>query len=890
MLPIVQETACGDPIESKQFHLNLPSCFKVSNFETRDDSFCTKILEVSCRMFRSLSGLADMDHKDFVASQTNKFTEQLPNTYLTGLPTSATTNPKDFLSGAGIGLATWDPNTRRANMTGKKLANYATSIEINQELIDAQEKCKTANLNDLINTYNPMDKVRCGWIYEKGTPGSQPKISQGALGTRNGPAGFFQNPNGRWFWSLEDAQKQILADRCRALTNCANVGSSEFAQCAYSVSRGVGIPVENGRPKYPRDAALNAPVKSLVTTPDRCPPPPSPGTPKYEWARSRDTCMPLPNGNLSRDCMLQQITAAGCKTDGSLYQSLLYGAQPQNYAAALQPQIAYKRYQQLAQTPLFEAALRDGKTTTNMALNNFKELSKESKKVQENVVNYAARDMCIRKGIMDTFDFCLELTDTTPTPISLECIQKEFRKQGGQPAGSMYPSAINKNEWDNLGTWKGIKNAIQQLAADTKSNDQQTQRAALKRFLGIQREKVLSQIGRVPGFEVLWFNRGTNTFLGRRLSLANVSLPEFNWEWGTVGGTGLAENVEFYMVTNLRPDTNQSIRLKVETDDGIAYVLNQQRNIDATRFAGFESTAQSLIANWDQAPTEHTARICWNLKGGGPNYVMGYWQESGGASHHQVFYEPCNGGAKQRIPLDWFTQTQEPDAPFLSLQGLRDPESGTLFFADRRFPSIFNISLVSGSKVVDAAPFGIAKLDAALQSPGGTLSRTSRNISVNSWRTCTCMFIPGRRDAILGIGPLTVVPGDNRCDFVWISATLNVSGQLPCITDGRTPHLFVVNMRSDFNGRFPNRLTVACAPVSEWISGRAELKAGNQYCRSFTTANNQPLYNSTDAYPISLQATPLGGLLAWVRLFDYELDSKDITRDCMNAWEMSFIA
>jgi hypothetical protein len=347
-------------------------------------------------MFRALAGFADLGHKEYVDQQTTRFTQQLPNAYMTPLPTSAKTKPSDVLDQSQYGLSTWDPNTRQTHKREIDLKNYATSIEINQELIDAQQRCKTASLDDLINTYNPADKIRCGWIYTKGSPADQPKLSVGALGTRNGPAGFFDNPKGTWYWSLEDAQKAILGDRCGALTNCKNVGAANYQGCAFSRTRGVGIPVTTkGGIRYPRDPALTAPASSLVFEPGKCPPPPAPGSPQDAFARSRDVCMPLEDGRLPRDCMLQQITAAGCQTDGSLYQSLASATNPNNYAQSIMDTTMYKRYQQMATTPLLEAAITQGKTSQELALANFKALKTEASVVKEDVMNYAARDMWV---------------------------------------------------------------------------------------------------------------------------------------------------------------------------------------------------------------------------------------------------------------------------------------------------------------------------------------------------------------------------------------------------------------------------------------------------------------------------------------------------------------
>uniref|UniRef100_A0A6C0HFQ7 Uncharacterized protein n=1 Tax=viral metagenome TaxID=1070528 RepID=A0A6C0HFQ7_9ZZZZ len=438
-------------------------------------------------MFRGLSLLQNnetfIDHNDFVKTQTYNFTKKYPNSYLT-----TQTDPA-LIDSTASSLGVWDPDTRQ--VTGKKtdLNNLLTSVEINDSLKQQQQQCITSDIDKLITSQNLNSKLRCGWIYKKGTPGNRPEVSQGTLATRNGPMSFFDNPKGVFYWDLDAAKKQILKDRCSALVNCQYTGSDDFKECAFSSSRGIGVPVDSyGNVLYPRDPSLNAPNKSLVKNASSCPPPPPVNSPQYAYQQSRDSCTPLPNGQLSRDCMLQQITAAGCKQDGSLYQSLITSAQPNNYAAGLQGLTSYKKYQQFANVPLLDSSLRDGKTTKDIILANFKELSKQTEKINESALNFASRDLCLKRGTMDSYNFCNELTDASTAPFDLGCLQEAFRKAGGQPNGTMYPSLINKNSYDGLMTWKAVKEYINDISKMAfSSNNMTIQSKGLEQLLGITR-------------------------------------------------------------------------------------------------------------------------------------------------------------------------------------------------------------------------------------------------------------------------------------------------------------------------------------------------------------------------------------------------------------------
>ena len=483
------------------------------------------------RESKSREGFQNMNHAAYVAKQTTTFNQQYPNMYPTGLPTSATQTPQRSLAGAGAALQTWDPTTRQSSLRDIDIATYATSVELNLDIQAESQRCKTTSLDALLNTQDPNKTLRCGWMYKKGARGDRPTTSEGAFGTRKGPAGFMKAPDGRWFWNLEEAKKNVLGDLCASMTSCKDVGTDAFQGCAYSKTRGIGVPVDaQGLVLYPKDAKYSAPQSSLVTNSASCPAPPAPGSPQYQLQRSRDVCTPMPNGQLSRDCMLQQITAAGCKTDGSLYAALVSQALPNNYAAGLQSLTSFQKYQQLASRPILDSVLRQGTTTVQTALDTFRPLAAEAGQVKSTALNFAARDLCLKRGIMDQYDFCDDLNPNSVAPFALDCLQKAFLRGGGQAAGSAYPTPQNHAEWNALGRWQAVLDKIRGLKAQTSAKNEIVQRKALTELLGIQREAYsIKQIAKIQGIEVLWFNRGSNMFIGRRIRAgANVDFPRFS--------------------------------------------------------------------------------------------------------------------------------------------------------------------------------------------------------------------------------------------------------------------------------------------------------------------------------------------------------------------------
>lgn len=570
-------------------------------------------------MFRDLALLKAregfVDHPEFVVSQTNTFTKKYPNSYLT-----SQTDPS-VLNSTASGLGVWDPNTRQLTKKDSELKNLYMTVDANKKLQQQAAQCTAADIDSLIGSQSLDSKVRCGWIYKKGTPGSQPQVSQGVLGTRNGPAKWASPPNGTYYWDLDEGKKQIMKDRCGALVSCANVGTAEFANCAFSSTRGVGVPVDSaGNLAYPRDPSLSAPTTSLVRNPGSCPPPPSPLSPQYAYQQSRDSCIPLPNGKLSRDCMLQQVTAAGCKQDGALYQSLLNDAQPTNFGAGLANVISYKKYQQTAQVPLMDSVIKDGSTSKDIAMANFKEVNKQSQIVNQTGLSFASRDLCLKKGTMDSYNFCNELTDNSTAPFGLGCLQEMFRRMGGQPAGSMYPTATNKASYDALTTWGNVKAKISGLANTASSSvdsfvDAKTQRNAIIQFLGISPEPLDNSYTagdlQVPGN---FFDSGgaTQRF---RLWINKLLAPNFPAEFiadakaSYDAGNGIA-----ITVTRVKDGTTKSFPLTSFIDGGYYWQV-ESTGRDAYQYGQIYTEGDVVLFTFDVVGPPYGDLGCWNDSG-----------------------------------------------------------------------------------------------------------------------------------------------------------------------------------------------------------------------------------------------------------------------------------
>lgn len=699
--------------------------------------------------------------------------QQLPNLILSPEPPKDITNPNQYADAVGV----YDPYTKKLETNKGDWASYLKGLQIDQELKNKASFCRAAkNPEDLAGIVNYGDKVRCGWIYKKGPAGSPtPEISEGALGTANGPLSFFPTTKGgQWFWNLTEAQKQIDKARCDCLKDCRDVGATEFyGKCAFCKGQGRGIPVKpDGSIKYAKEPLLTCSPVNIIRESGSCPPPPAFGSPAAAAAASQDICVMDANGQVSRNCILNRLMSAGCSDQGSVAVALQTGATPDNYARALEGAPSFQKYQMFATTPLSAEVLRQGKGSGKVALAEFERLAKDSKTTDESTaIGAAARDLCVKKGIFDSYDFCTELSDASRAPFALECLQKEFRKLGGQPAGTLYPVDTSKgnplqaelddmnkdmkyltglglnsssgnvtyndraarqaelseqinagntfNYWNTkYNTWGDVRAAMRQLAANTKSTDTtgqgSAQRQALKQFLGISREKgAFNQIEERNGFEIFFFpypghgNDDKLTFLGRRV-LSGEDFPQIpDWSTGPKFQTGFSE-MHFAIVTNLRPKANETnIAFQVSTDDGTALAVN----VDIDPIKTNASEPNYFGRFFAQAPTLQQ-NVCTQLTTGGPNYVTIRYYDGGGAAAFRIQFRNCTSGEVKTIPSYMFTLTQEPSAPFASFEVMNRDNS--LFFEELRLGRGLFKSVTAGNGRVEI-------LESAPQMPGGLI-------------------------------------------------------------------------------------------------------------------------------------------------------------------------
>ena len=357
-----------------------------------------------------------------------------------------------------------------------------------------QSKCEAvgsgdqfSHLTSLASTYNTQDKLRCGWVYNTQNPNN----GRGAYGTIGGP--FKTTATGNWMWNLDDAKQKFHTDICNQIKSCSDLDASQYkGRCGWCTQSGKAVPIVNGRLAYPSSPNTGCPASKLVASSATCPVPKAASSGSGSLAANTSNspatiCTPLANGNLSRNCIIQKVTSAGCNDKGTLVQALQSGSD-NNYFSSLAQSKAYIEYQKRAVIGLNETALKTGKLTTSQALDEFGRVSDQASSQLNGGLQYAARDLCLKKGMMEEYDFCTEIKDSTPGPYPIECLQSEFLKAGGQESGTKFPNASTIKFWNSQSNWLNVKIAIRTLVANTKSADRGVQEDAMLELYGITLE------------------------------------------------------------------------------------------------------------------------------------------------------------------------------------------------------------------------------------------------------------------------------------------------------------------------------------------------------------------------------------------------------------------
>lgn len=441
----------------------------------------------------------DVAQDEFVSAQRIRYTEVEPHRFLSDSIKGdlGTTIPNDM----NTHFTKYDPYTQTQS-TKFSASGMKQILQGQAPTTDEETYCRGFTgassipklQSDQESEGNPP--VRCGWRYKRAPGGGLPLVSQGALGTKNGPLNTKVDRLGNgveWIWDLNKAFERHAKDfRSTLPASSAGLTAAQrvFPNTAWCSQTRRFISLDrNGNP-LPGSPCGRA---NIVTNPAQFPTASLP-TVAARFSQANTTavmdCMrPGNNPSLSRDCLLKAITMNGCSTDGALYQAI-EAAKPtaNDFSRNLQQQQAFRTYQsKQGSNKLTSELFKRTLGTWDMAERDIQNLQKATQAASDPTVKVAARDLCIGAGSFETHDFCADLQQSANIQsVDLKCMQSYWQEQNGKPAGLLYPSRLPlKQELGVIRTWGEYRNAVDQLKLKTASSNPQEQRLAMNQFLGV---------------------------------------------------------------------------------------------------------------------------------------------------------------------------------------------------------------------------------------------------------------------------------------------------------------------------------------------------------------------------------------------------------------------
>lgn len=454
--------------------------------------------------FREAFENPDVAQGNFYSAQQILYQQVEPNRFL---PKNLDPN---FVNSIGSNFLTnfdkYDPYTETTTNTFT-LDGVTQLLKGQKESTDEETYCRgltgasglQSYRNEIEQTDEIKSPIRCGWRYKKSPGGGVPLVSQGALGTINGPLNPKADPleeGVQWIWDLRKASNQHVKDfvatlpaSSSGLATAQTAMGGAFSNTAYCAQTGRYILVDSaGNPLPGYQCGRN----SIITNPSQFPQTTTNPTTSLlnTNASLLERCSrPGNNPALTRECLLQAVTNSGCSTDGTLYQALQSGrASDTRYDRFLTNQNAFTTYQsKQGDNKITEDLFAREKGSWDMATQAIQKLHTASQNASDPVLRVAAQDLCLRAGTFDSYDFCADLSDSAAiNGVDLKCIQNFWQEKNGKPAGLAYPKTkAFSTALGKINTWGEYKSAVSQLKEKTNSSDPLVQRSAINNFFGV---------------------------------------------------------------------------------------------------------------------------------------------------------------------------------------------------------------------------------------------------------------------------------------------------------------------------------------------------------------------------------------------------------------------
>jgi len=854
-------------------------------------------------MFRKLAETFQVDEQAAYLKDQNTYFNALPNI----IPSTS------GLKGFNVAIRNVEPVQKQYSLP----ISENVFIQPGGSLDGLAKQCTSSSLDDLIASKNPNAPVGCGWLY---TPPKQNSpyaiLSQGFIGNNDGPLNAFSPPpHSKWFYDLASAKESVLMDKCKALKSCKDLDTEPYkGVCGYCTDTNQGIPIDSeGNPLYPRHAMGNCSTQSIVTSTDKCP---VANVPNGPVPSVNNTCDPV-NGRLPAACLYNTVISGGCSSEGALALALGGSPPPNNYMAGIQDGDAVKIYNRVANPPLKLDIFRQGATTVNTVLQEVRQLA--ANVGTKSSMGAAARDLCLQKGSLSSFDFCAELVDSTPSPFDLNCLQKMFRKLGGQPAGSAYPSQGNITTYNNMGTLGAVKQYWSGLFSSLKSSDYSVQRSAMIKVLGIVPEKMIVRAPYTQGIEVFWFAASVgnpNSVAGLLKRTTEVDFPQFGGASG-VSSTGVIPQVGFVQysamlpITDIRVEGDTAVKWQITADDGFWMSSGQPADFDYKAFETPVADQMGYCANNQmQGPTQYNFNSCQTYSPSFPNITKFFYQDSGGGGHTFSLNTIMCSGTKNLVN-QMYSLTLEPRAPFLNFE----VNSTGGAFEDTRIPAVMS-KLVSANgteihsrtdeRLLVPAKKGFLRFNSARSSLNIT------NIAYQSWGTMTFAIrlqsMPVKDTICEFVSQqfyLSIIATPISGSLAGISIEHNITGTGPSNgTTIKTPFQLGLNTWYQFKiSNTGNGLSISCDTINAIIlnggsysNSAVSLQASTSiYVQNGLTNSGNPSVANSACYIVigtngfsgwrGMYGSPSFNYdIAWVHFYDFQVNGADMVKDCQGSW------
>jgi hypothetical protein len=869
-------------------------------------------------MFRRLAQLSegqttegfDTIHGSYLNAQSYRYNTLLPNI----IPTASSVPAPQALQSVVQSVNPWSGKTVDVHQNVNNLFQPNT---IPDNLLQEAKTCSSGTLDELLASQDPSKPIRCGWVYTAPPPGSHlPTVSQGVLGTNSGPLSFANPPSNyqKWFWDLNDAKKQASIDTCKALKSCSDVNSEAFnGKCGYCIDLGQGIPIDsNGQPLYNDSSLTSCSPNSIITNTSNCPPSQVlPGSGLSVQTNTR--CEPI-SGRLPFGCLESILQQAGCSPDGAIALALS-SATPTDPMAGVRKLKSMSVYNKQANPQFNVDIFTQGQASQAVALQEFKNVATVAKSAsQSSSLGASARDLCLQKGTIDSFDFCSEIKPSTPSPFALDCVQKVFLKAGGQPAGAMYPNPQNMASFYNLlPNWKAVLDYVSGLALQSKgvqngtegfvdlpatiTNDVQAQASALYNLRGIRPEDLVLRAPFTSGTEVFWIDPTTSVLYENTIERF---IPNFNTPGSILPQMSFKNKGTFMSLCDIRSQVNTQIKFKVVCDGGFIMTLNRElvkeTPYDQDGYYASELNTSSAI---------YQNKNCWTFSNSKPNIMKVYWNNSVGSQ--QIFgltAMDCLQMSAQFAPIVNISLTREINGPFIMFENT--PKNG---FADLRMTEVFAFNKWGNTT---SNVQSLNDTDSKLKTPGkngflrfmsGSSNILMKQIGFNAWTAFTFVFrinVMPVNDFFLqmnmggSVVQLYISPVNGSTCV--INYNTNLGGANPTLGTKSGVQLQLGQWYMGVvyqNNRPCTSLTFSFLPLDQALTRSDMWFTTNVQNTSFTIGNKGlPIVlsnpsNSVYMFGASSNASVLQWDLAWWHFFNTNVRGTDMQRDAKNDWVLT---